>query len=242
MSQDSSAGYNRRIRKRAATQRLAVRNVRPRYSSSKMSNRMVPSSKVHEFHRHCESTLTTTNAGLVLGGIPSLFFSLQFNLYDVTYLNGGGGTTTQAVPGYLELVGLFDSIMLQGVKVEIRAIGPSTNAGALGNTATFGLATDFNDATPTASQDALREYDSYKLYQISDQNVSPQCVRYIKPCYLQTINYGVLLNGYKSSRGYLSSQIGSVPHYGMKGIFSAIGNSQVLHFSVRYNYLCKNVK
>ena len=142
--------------------------------SKKMSNRIVPSAHVHSFHRTMETQVYCTSAGLQFGSLSSLFYSLQFNMQGVIYLNGASGTVTESVPGFAELSGLFDEIMLSSVKVEIRAMGSSLASGSvIGNSVIIGQAIDYNDALCPTTANSLREYESYKTVAINENGLSP---------------------------------------------------------------------
>lgn len=241
VSQDYSQASSRR-RRRSVRPGGFIRRVTPRLiPRGKMTNKIVPSAAVHAFHRTMESTFSLSSAGIQIGGLTSTFFSVQFNLYGVVWLNGAGGTITETCPGAPELVQLFDNMMLNSVKMEFRAVGSAIVGTVQGNTATIGLAIDTNDATVPVTSSSLREYETYKTYQLNENSQSPQCTRYIKPCYTSLINYTTLLSGYKTNRGFVKSDY-DIPHYGLKGCFTYPGNTQTIVVSVRYNFLCKNVK
>lgn len=236
-------------RKRKASRgKLSRRQASRPSMAGSISNRVRPTNidKVYEFVRFLDTTTTMQSGGITFGasGLYSLAWTMQFNLMKVVYVNASGATIDELVPAYTDFSNLFDQVMLKEVRVQIRAVGAAVFSSSLteGNGAVIGTAIDYNESNNVSATNDLRQNNSYRVHSLN-QNSSPypQCTRIIKPKYLTKVYYTTVLDGYTSNRGYVRSDY-DIPHYGLKGIVSSVGNNQTITFNVRYTYLCKNCK
>lgn len=180
--------------------------------------RELSNDRVHYIKRHCD------------GG--------SFTVANTIFLGVARSFALNQIPGFAEFTALYDQYKICGVKVVF--LPPFDNRDTLSTidspniAARFYTAIDYNDSTPPASMDELRQYENAKMTTVNEKHV-----RYI-PAPKFVNNSGQNVND------WVSTGNAGTAHFGIKFGMDPTLQTVTLNYLVNTEYtfyLCfRNIK
>lgn len=233
----------------ATTVARRARRAKPARSSGKSQ---VPKSLgqpngVHYIQKVAQATIPITDLGFALGATRTAQFAMQFNNTQfIFYINNAGSFVAANVPGYADISGLFDQVMLSKVTVKLHFNSDPVSvpyAVAQSSAPFMYHCEDRNDASVPADYTVVSQYGNVKSKLLAAEN--GPVIRVIKPCFASNVYVSALANNYQAKRGFVTAAV-DTPHYGMKGalLLSATGAGTTtlgqLLIECKYLFACKN--
>lgn len=217
-----------------------------RSGKSQISRSLGMPNGVHLIRKVAVGQVQVCDQGFNIGGTVNNFFSMQFGLQNAIFYVGAVAGITMAVPGYADLSGLFDQIMLDQVVVKFQYLADpvSQPSNATGSAAPLMYhCIDYNDASIPANLGTVTQYGNVRSKCLSVE--TGPVIRKIQPKFPQVVYASAVSSSYKAARGFLTNNI-DVPHYGLKGgVVMATGagggtNIGFMNIEVAYTFQCKN--
>jgi len=183
-------------------------------------------------------SIGTTGIVPAVGIVPFVNFSLWFTNQSAFIWGNASNYITTSIPGYSELAGLFDEVMVDTVEIEFYA----TNLESLTNTGSsvFVICSDYNDHNAPANISDVLQYKDCKVVNLLStlphkEKVTPMMLSY-------TLDSAGVSQPSAPSRGFIRSNL-DIEHNCRKGSFMTVP-STVQQYTVlfRYNYKCRIVK
>lgn len=207
---------------------------------SRSSTIRIGSNPIHTFTRCAQVPLQIGTNGIVpaIGIVSSVNFSIWFtNQSAFIWLNASNYITT-SVPGYAELAGLFDEVMVDNVEIEFYC----TNLEALTGTgsAVMALCSDYNDHNAPANISDVLQYKDCKVvpllaHQPYKEKVVPMMLGY-------TLDSAGVSQPSAPTKGFVRSNL-DIEHNCRKGSFLTVPLTlQYYTVLFRYTYKCRTVK
>jgi len=237
MSQATQELYSSRSRSRSrSSERKRPRVYKPSYLRSSLTRSMRPSG-VYTLTKCASLKMRSNTAGYSfdIGVGSSQTFCIWFTNQDAYIWANSGLYSIVIIPGYADLAGLFDEIMIERVEMQIyTGTDPTTSAGG---SAQIILAKDYNDKNATATVGDVQQYFDVKAFNMSNNFVNKYS---IQPKFL---TYSLDVAGAPVAttpkRGYVRSNL-TIDHYGIKGGFiNNSPNDQIHTYQFRFVYNCK---
>jgi len=165
-------------------------------------------------------------------------FCIWFTNQDCYIWSSPTNYSIVIIPGYADLAGLFDEVMIERVDIKIyTGTEPTTsNSGS----AQIILAKDYNDKNATATVADVQQYSDVKSMNMSNNFVN----RYsIQPKFLTySLDVAGAAVATTPKRGYVRSNL-TIDHYGIKGAFiNNSPNDQIHTYQFKITYRCKIAK
>jgi len=241
MSQVTQELYPSRSRSRSrSSDRKRSRVYKPSYLSRSSLSRSMRPSGVHTLTKCTSLKMRSNTAGYSfdVGVGSSQTFCIWFTNQDAYIQASATLYSVSFIPGYADLAGLFDEVMLDRVDIKIyTGTDPTTSAGG---SAQIILAKDYNDKNATALVGDVQQYSDVKSMNMSNNFVNNYS---IQPKFL---TYSLDVAGAAvpttPKRGFVRSNL-TIDHYGIKGAFiNNSPNDQIHTYQFRYTYKCKVAK
>lgn len=206
-------------------------------SGDNIKNGIIP---VHTFQRTSQVGIQIASTGFVptVGVANFANFSIWYTPQSAFIYGNASNYIIANMPGYTDIAGLFDEVMIESVEMSIYA----TNLESTVNTgsALILLNTDYNDKNaPTAQGDVLQYQDCKPVPLLTQfpykEKQTPKLLTY-------TLDSAGVSQPSKPIRGFFRSNL-DVEHYCRKGCFLQTP-SAVQQYTVvfRYTYKCRIVK
>jgi len=173
-----------------------------------------------------------------IGTASSQTFCIWFTNQDAYIWANATLYSIVIIPGYADLAGLFDEVMIERVEMQIYTGTDPTTAN--GGSAQIILARDYNDKNATASVADVQQYADVKALNMANNYVHKYV---IQPKFL-TYSLDVAGSPVATTpkRGYIRSNL-TIDHYGIKGAFiNNSPNDQIHTYQFRFVYKCKTPK
>lgn len=228
---------NNEKRKNKKTSNGRRRANRPK---SNIDNMRMGNLPVHTFTRCAQTSLRIGANGIIgdIGLVPYKNFSIWYTPQSVFIYGDAANYIIVSIPGYTDLAGLFDEVMIESVDMGIYAtnLESSTNVGSV----IMILSTDYNDKiAPTSNTDLLQYTDckfiplAHKFSYTEKQN--PKMLSY-------TLDSAGISQPSTPIKGFVRSNL-DVEHYCRKGsLLQTPTLTQVYTAVFRITYKCRVVK
>lgn len=228
-----------RSRSRSLSREPPKRSRRSRLRST-ISRSLTSRDTVHTLTKSASLKMRSTTLGYTfdIGTSSSQTFCIWFTNQDAYIWANASNYSIVSIPGYADLAGLFDEVMIDRVEMAIYTGTDPTSAN--GGSAQIILARDYNDKNAAASVGDVQQYSDVKIMNMANNFVNKYI---IQPKFLTySLDSAGLPVSSTPRRGYIRSNL-SVDHYGIKGAFiNNSPNDQIHTYQFKFVFNCKVAK